>query len=153
MRCILSIAHFVHHEPHKYSQNDYLQSGARAHAKLQCDLRRCCSSDPQSVEHQFLFHSPRHAPVFTTYYLTDKRIVTFDKLKVSCTCSFFKYYQFQPRLQIVNKTLASAMIHIFHFMVLFSIIHVTFSFIGYLNFGTQNRDFSTLGNAMMVCSI
>jgi len=71
----------------------------------------------------------------------------------SCSCSFFKYYQFQPRLQIVNKTIASAMIHIFHFMVLFIIIHVTFSFIGFLNFGPQNRDFSTLGNAMMVCSI
>jgi hypothetical protein len=71
----------------------------------------------------------------------------------SCTFSFFKYYQFQPRLQIVNKTLASAMIHIFHFMVLFSIIHLTFSMIGYLNFGPQNRDFSTLMNAMQVFTV
>jgi hypothetical protein len=44
----------------------------------------------------------------------------------------------------------AAFIHILHFMVLFMIIHITFSMIGYLNFGPQNRDFSTIGNAMMV---
>lgn len=45
---------------------------------------------------------------------------------------------------------SAAFIHILHFMVLFMIIHITFSMIGYLNFGPQNRDFSTIGNAMMV---
>lgn len=45
---------------------------------------------------------------------------------------------------------AAAFIHILHFMVLFMIIHITFSVIGYLNFGPQNRDFATFLNSMMV---
>ena len=63
---------------------------------------------------------------------------------------FFKYYQFQPRLQVVNKTLASSVEHIIHFMIIMMIMHMTFSMIGYLNFGPYSRDFSTLGNTMLV---
>ena len=53
------------------------------------------------------------------------------------TFRFFKYYQFQPRLQIVNKTLASSAIHLFHFLIVFGVILVGFALIGHLNFGSQ----------------
>ena len=53
------------------------------------------------------------------------------------TFRFFKYYQFQPRLQIVNKTLASSAIHLFHLLIVFGVILVGFALIGHLNFGSQ----------------
>ena len=66
------------------------------------------------------------------------------------TFRFFKYYQFQPRLQIVNRTLTSSAIHLFHFFVVFFIILFGFSLIGHLNFGTQIRHFATFANSVQV---
>jgi hypothetical protein len=63
---------------------------------------------------------------------------------------FFKYYTFQPRLQIVNLTLASSAIHLFHFCVVFLVMLFGFALIGHLNFGSQIRDFSTWANALQV---
>ena len=63
---------------------------------------------------------------------------------------FFKYYQFQPRLQIVNLTLASSAIHLVHFSVVFMVMLCGFALIGHLNFGAQIRDFSTWSNALQV---
>lgn len=66
------------------------------------------------------------------------------------TFRFFKYYQFQPRLQIVNRTLTSSAIHLFHFFVVFMVILFGFSLIGHLNFGTQVRHFATFMNSVQV---
>ena len=63
---------------------------------------------------------------------------------------FFKYYQFQPRLQIVNLTLSSSAIHLVHFSVVFMVMLCGFALIGHLNFGAQIRDFSTWSNALQV---
>jgi hypothetical protein len=95
--------------------------------------------------------TPNYNPIFEelTQFTKKQLAINFWSILFG-NLRFFKYYQFQPRLQIVNKTLSSSAIHLFHFMFLFLIIHVTFSMIGHLNFGTQNRDFSTLPNAIQV---
>jgi len=67
-----------------------------------------------------------------------------------CIFRFFKYYEFQPRLQIVNKTMGASMVHLYHFCVIFFVIYVGFAFAGHLNFGSSVRDFSTLGHSMQV---
>ncbi|KAJ1489415.1 Polycystin cation channel-domain-containing protein [Baffinella frigidus] len=61
-----------------------------------------------------------------------------------CILRFFKYYQFQPRLQIVNKTMGAAVVHLYHFMLIFGIILCGFAVLGHLNFGKQSRDFVTI---------
>jgi len=66
------------------------------------------------------------------------------------TFRFFKYYQFQPRLQIVNRTLTSSAIHLFHFFFVFIVILFGFSLIGHLNFGAQVRHFATFWNSVQV---
>ena len=63
---------------------------------------------------------------------------------------FLTYYQFQPRLQIFNKTILNSLEHIFHFMVLLLLILVLFAIFGYLSFGMQNQAFSTLTHALMM---
>uniref|UniRef100_A0A6U4JV24 Uncharacterized protein n=2 Tax=Hemiselmis andersenii TaxID=464988 RepID=A0A6U4JV24_HEMAN len=65
-----------------------------------------------------------------------------------CIFRFFKFYQFQPRLQIVNKTLAASTVNLYHFCVIFFVIFLGFAVIGNIMFGGQYRDFHTIPNAM-----
>jgi hypothetical protein len=52
--------------------------------------------------------------------------------------------------QIVNKTMGAAVVHLYHFLLIFGIIFVGFAIIGNLNFGKQSRDFSSPGYSMEV---
>ena len=63
---------------------------------------------------------------------------------------FFKYYEFQPRLQIINKTMSASLIHLYHFCFVFMAILFGYSLLGHINFGNQNRDFCTFFNAVQV---
>ena len=65
-----------------------------------------------------------------------------------CIFRFFKYYEFQPRLQIVNQTMGFSMVHLYHFCIIFFIIFTGFAFAAHINFGSSVRDFSTLGHSM-----
>lgn len=65
-----------------------------------------------------------------------------------CVFRFFKFYQFQPRLQIVNKTLAASTVNLYHFTIIFFVIFVGFAVIGNIMFGGQYRDFHTILNSM-----
>jgi len=58
--------------------------------------------------------------IFEEIYVIQQQQLTVNFISVLLGIfRFFKYYQFQPRLQIVNLTLASSAIHLFHFSVVF----------------------------------
>jgi uncharacterized spore protein YtfJ len=89
--------------------------------------------------------------IFEDIYETQQTQLTVNFISILIGIGrFFKYYTFQPRLQIVNLTLASSAIHLFHFCVVFLIMLFGFALIGHLNFGSQIRDFSTWANALQV---
>jgi hypothetical protein len=89
--------------------------------------------------------------IFEDIYETQQTQLTVNFISILIGIGrFFKYYTFQPRLQIVNLTLASSAIHLFHFCVVFLVMLFGFALIGHLNFGSQIRDFSTWANALQV---
>jgi len=90
-------------------------------------------------------------PIFEQLYRTnrDQLSVNFISILIG-TLRFFKYYEFQPRLQIVNKTLSASMVHLYHFCLIFGVMLVGYAAIGHLNFGNQSRDFATVPNSIQV---
>mmetsp|Transcript_15138 Transcript_15138/g.22102 ORF Transcript_15138/g.22102 Transcript_15138/m.22102 type:complete len:902 (+) Transcript_15138:188-2893(+) len=89
--------------------------------------------------------------IFEEIYVIQQQQLTVNFISVLLGIfRFFKYYQFQPRLQIVNLTLASSAIHLFHFSVVFLVMLFGFALIGHLNFGGQVRDFATWFNSLQV---
>mmetsp|Transcript_29978 Transcript_29978/g.73795 ORF Transcript_29978/g.73795 Transcript_29978/m.73795 type:complete len:819 (-) Transcript_29978:367-2823(-) len=67
-----------------------------------------------------------------------------------CIFRFFKFYEFQPRLRIINTTLGASTVNLYHFLVIFFIIFTGFAVVAHLIFGGQYRDFYSLGNSMQV---
>jgi len=64
------------------------------------------------------------------------------------TLKMFKYYEFQDRLNVLTRTIASAWTDLYHFLVMFIVIFFGFGIIGYLLFGTALQSYSTLGNCL-----
>uniref|UniRef100_A0A7S3D431 Polycystin cation channel PKD1/PKD2 domain-containing protein n=1 Tax=Palpitomonas bilix TaxID=652834 RepID=A0A7S3D431_9EUKA len=63
----------------------------------------------------------------------------------------FKLMHFQARMGLLTRTLSHAGTDLFHFIVLFMITFVGFSFMAYLLFGHQLREFMNLGESMITC--
>jgi polycystin 2L1 len=64
------------------------------------------------------------------------------------TLKIFKYFEFQDRLNVLTRTIATAWTDLYHFLVMFIVIFVGFGIIGYLLFGTALQSYSTIGNCL-----
>ena len=62
----------------------------------------------------------------------------------------FTYYEFQPRLQVINKTFGYAAAPLGQFVILFLIIFIGFAVLGHTFFGNSSRDFASLENSLVV---
>lgn len=60
----------------------------------------------------------------------------------------FKYISFNKTMTQLSSTLTACAKDVAGFLVMFFIIFLAFAQLGYLIFGTQVRDFSSLGNAV-----
>mmetsp|Transcript_16917 Transcript_16917/g.39391 ORF Transcript_16917/g.39391 Transcript_16917/m.39391 type:complete len:831 (+) Transcript_16917:79-2571(+) len=63
----------------------------------------------------------------------------------------FKLFSAQPRLALVTKTLSFAAGDLFHFMIIFLSVFVTFMIFGIVLFGREVRSFTTIARAMVSC--
>mmetsp|Transcript_64915 Transcript_64915/g.155047 ORF Transcript_64915/g.155047 Transcript_64915/m.155047 type:complete len:832 (-) Transcript_64915:8-2503(-) len=63
----------------------------------------------------------------------------------------FKLFSAQPRLALVTKTLSFAAGDLFHFMIIFLSVFVTFMIFGIVLFGREVRSFTTVPRAMVSC--
>merc|ERR1719387_303862 len=61
---------------------------------------------------------------------------------------FFKSFSGQPRMAIIGKTLVMAAEDLYHFIVVYGIIVANFTITGYIIFGAQLSDWSSLGSAL-----
>merc|ERR1719456_126348 len=64
---------------------------------------------------------------------------------------FFKAYRAQPRLAMVTSTLYSASSDLFHFLIVFITIFVSYALSGVLLFGRRLKSFSTGMYALTTC--
>ena len=62
----------------------------------------------------------------------------------------FTYYEFQPRLQIINKTFGYAAAPLGQFVILFLVIFIGFAVLGHTFFGSSSRDFASFENSLVV---
>jgi len=67
---------------------------------------------------------------------------------VLCLLRTFKYYRFQPRLAIVNQTIATAGQDLFHFFLMFITFILGFSVIGHVLFGPELYLFHNMGESV-----
>lgn len=68
---------------------------------------------------------------------------------VSIILRFFKAFQANPQLQLVSKTLIQAKVDIYHFLIVFSTIFVSFSMMGHVLFGCDLKEFYTIASSVM----
>merc|ERR1719162_2456750 len=64
---------------------------------------------------------------------------------------FFKAYRAQPRLAMVTSTLYSAGSDLFHFLIVFTTIFVSYALAGVLLFGRRLRSFHTPAMGITTC--
>ena len=60
----------------------------------------------------------------------------------------FKYFQFQDKMRIINKTFAIASGDLFHFLVLFFLVFFAFVVLAFVLFGAHIDLHSSFGRAM-----
>jgi hypothetical protein len=63
----------------------------------------------------------------------------------------FKAFGSQPRLAVVTRTLWSAWIDLFHFLIIFASVFFTYTVAGVVLFGRDTASFTTLARAMITC--
>lgn len=61
-----------------------------------------------------------------------------------CLVRCFKFYRFQPRLAIINKTLVNAFPDLYHFILMFITVLFGFAVMSTILFGTELWQFATL---------
>jgi hypothetical protein len=105
-----------------------------------------------------LFLVVDRAPVVPTntfnYAIEEAAQLSLDQLIINSfniflsTLKIFKYFEFQDRLNVLTRTIATAWTDLYHFLVMFIVIFVGFGIIGYLLFGTALQSYSTIGNCL-----
>ncbi len=98
------------------------------------------------------------APVVPTntfnYAIEEAANLSLDQLIINSfniflsTLKIFKYFEFQDRLNVLTRTIATAWTDLYHFLVMFIVIFIGFGIIGYLLFGTALQSYSTIGNCL-----
>jgi hypothetical protein len=63
----------------------------------------------------------------------------------------FRYFSFDPRLNIVVATVSSAAEKLLPVLLIFLVILVAYSLLGIILFGSELDEFSTFGNAYQAC--
>lgn len=63
----------------------------------------------------------------------------------------FKAFRANPRLNVVILTLTTSAVDLVHFMIVFLIINIVFSLMGYTIFGNVARNFSDTAHSLMEC--
>ena len=81
------------------------------------------------------------------YFITQKQLLMNFFNIVLCLVRMFKFYRFQPRLAVVNGTLAKAGPDLFHFMLMFLTVLYGFAVITNILFGPQMQQYSSLARA------
>ena len=81
------------------------------------------------------------------YFITQKQLLMNFFNIVLCLVRMFKFYRFQPRLAVVNGTLAKAGPDLFHFMLMFLTVLYGFAVITNILFGPQMPQYSSLERA------
>lgn len=107
---------------------------------------------------QLLFLVVDQAPVVPTntfnYAIEEAATLSLNQLIINSfniflsTLKIFKYFEFQDRLNVLTRTIATAWTDLYHFLVMFIVIFVGFGIIGYLIFGTALQTYSTIGNCL-----
>lgn len=107
---------------------------------------------------QLLFLVVDRAPVVPTntfnYAIEEAATLSLNQLIINSfniflsTLKIFKYFEFQDRLNVLTRTIATAWTDLYHFLVMFIVIFVGFGIIGYLIFGTALQTYSTIGNCL-----
>lgn len=67
------------------------------------------------------------------------------------TMRLFKAFASQPRLAVVTRTLESAYIDLFHFLIIFLSVFMTYTVAGVVLFGREVHSFTTMFRAVMTC--
>jgi len=67
------------------------------------------------------------------------------------TLRFFKGFRGQPRIAVISQTLKEASVDLFHFLMIFLVVFVNFALGGYVLFGAQLKNWSTIFMAMNSC--
>lgn len=62
-------------------------------------------------------------------------------------CRFYRGFTGQPRIAVILQTINQVAMFLFHYMIVFIIVMVNFALTGYILFGEQLKDWSTIGNA------
>lgn len=57
---------------------------------------------------------------------------------------FFKFYQFQAKLNVLNKTFANAFVDLYHFIIMFSVIFGGYAVMGHILFGPSVHDYNSM---------
>ena len=60
-----------------------------------------------------------------------------------------KVLDFQPRIALVTRTLATAFTDLIHFFILFGLVTIGYSIAGMLMFGSQYEGYSSLGTSVL----
>ncbi len=107
---------------------------------------------------QLLFLVVDQAPVVPTntfnYAIEEAASLSLNQLIINSfniflsTLKIFKYFEFQDRLNVLTRTIATAWTDLYHFLVMFIVIFIGFGIIGYLLFGTALQSYSTIGNGL-----
>jgi len=66
-----------------------------------------------------------------------------------CLTRCFKFYRFQPRLAIINKTMEECFSDLYHFLLMFITFLFGFAVMSHVLFGPQLPQFSTLAESLM----
>lgn len=64
---------------------------------------------------------------------------------------FFKGFRGQPRIAVISETLMEASVDLVHFLIIFIVVFFNFALGGYVLFGAQLAEWSTLGMSINSC--
>jgi len=100
-----------------------------------------------------------YSEVVSDYFASlEKNVVAVRRLRLMIAAypliiifRLFKLFSAQPRLALVTKTLSFAAGDLFHFMLIFMSVFVTFMIFGIVLFGREVRSFTTVPRAMVSC--
>jgi hypothetical protein len=62
-------------------------------------------------------------------------------------CRFYRGFTGQPRIAVILQTISQVAMFMFHYLLVFAVIMANFTVAGYILFGQQIEDWSTLGKA------
>eukprot|EP00294_Goniomonas_avonlea_P016118 CAMPEP_0114543130 /NCGR_PEP_ID=MMETSP0114-20121206/2195_1 /TAXON_ID=31324 /ORGANISM="Goniomonas sp, Strain m" /LENGTH=594 /DNA_ID=CAMNT_0001727455 /DNA_START=6 /DNA_END=1787 /DNA_ORIENTATION=+ len=77
-----------------------------------------------------------------------QRLVVFLTIFLSLL-RLFKFYQFQDRLNVLNRTFANAFTDLYHFLIMFCIIFGGFAIMSHFLFGLSLSPYASLGLSLM----